>query len=652
VRKAHKRVRVSVVVSGMLIAGLAIGNIGGSVDVAHAARLTAQQARLLSGTATEALATLKASAIVGGETEAGGDDAPDGVAPGVGPGAQLSPGAPGDLGNIIPGHDGTCEVRQGSNVRVNIDCQNATDADLHGRAQAQNETSIAVNPTDPKNLIASANDYRRGDGACGAYYSVDGAKSWNGGLAPAGFIRGALTGTARTYFQASGDTDVAFDSKGVAYLQCQVFNRGFPVTQDPDVSSGILVFRSDNNGASWDFPGRVVVASTDSPESGVVLEDKPLMAIDSNASSPFADRIYITWTEFTDDGAAYIHESFSSDAGETFSPSIVIGGDGGSLCPVSFGVPTDNGACNENQFSYPFVGPDGAVYVVWSNFNNAVAGNDNRNQVLFVKSTDGGVTFGPPSKATDYYDVPDCVTYTGQDPGRSCVPNKSTTNFNSVFRVANYPTAVVDPTNPSRLVVHIASYINGNSNETTGCVPESFSPDTGLNLFDGVLTPACHNQIIESVSGNAGGSFTGQTTDPRRLAIVGRQRVVADVFFQSTAASSKGVVVAYYDRQYGNDDVTGFNDVSITFGHTTKRVTTVSLPPETQFAGTFYGDYIRMAVSGSTAYPSWSDTRLPGVTTCPADPRALCQLGQDEDIFAARVQLDGHSGDNSGNNSQ
>ena len=225
-------------------------------------------------------------------------------------------------------------------MRVNIDCQNASDPDLHGRAQAQNETSIAVNPTDPNNLIASANDYRRGDGACGTYFSTDGADSWNGGLAPAGFIRGALTGTARTYFQAGGDTDVAFDSKGVAYLQCQVFNRGPGVTQDPDVSSGVLVFRSDNKGASWDFPGRVVVASTDSPESGVVLEDKPLMAVDSNARSRFADRIYITWTEFTDDGAAYINESFSSDAGETFSPPKVIGGDGGALCPVSFGVPT------------------------------------------------------------------------------------------------------------------------------------------------------------------------------------------------------------------------------------------------------------------------------------------------------------------------
>jgi hypothetical protein len=30
----------------------------------------------------------------------------------------------------------------------------------------------------------------------------------------------------------------------------------------------------------------------------------------------------------------------------------------------------------------------------------------------------------------------------------------------------------------------------------------------------------------------------------------------------------------------------------------------------------------------------------PGVTTCPNNTRALCQLGQDEDVFTARVQLD------------
>ncbi len=632
------RARRALACGTILLLGLAVDVAVPRGPVAQAATLTRLQTRLLSGTAEQALIALNAKAKFMAAANPGGDDAPDGLAPGVTPGPALTPGAGAGSSNVVPGRDGTCEVRQGNNVRVNDDCQNAADPDLHGRSQAQNETAIAVNPTDPENLIASANDYRRGDGGCGTYYSVNGAKNWSGGVAPASFIRGAaLTGTLRTYFQASGDTDVAFDSKGTAYLQCQVFNRGFGVTQDPDVSSGILLFRSDNKGASWNFPGRVVVASNGSPTSNG-FEDKPLMAVDSNARSPFADRVYVTWTEFRNDGTAPILEAHSSDAGETFSAPKVLSGIDPTLCQVQAGpVP---GACDANQFSYPFVAPDGTVYVVWSNFNNAVSGDDNHNQVLITKSTDGGATFSPVAKATDYFDVPDCVTYTGRDAGRSCVPNKSTTAFNSVFRVANYPTAVVDPSDPSKVVVHVASYISRNSNETTGCVPRGLSAATFLNLYDGVLTTACHNQIIESRSTDAGAHFSGQTTDPRALPVVGRQRNIADEFFQSTAASAKaGIVVSYYDRQYGNDDVTGFNDVSVTSRRSTVRATSASSPPVTQFAGTFFGDYIRMAVSGTTAYPSWSDTRFPGVTTCPANPRQLCQLGQDEDIFTAIVDL-------------
>ena len=66
------------------------------------------------------------------------------------------------------------------------------------------------------------------------------------------------------------------------------------------------------------------------------------------------------------------------------------------MCPVTYGAGTPNGNCNENQFSDPFVGPDGALYVAYNNYNNAVSGNDNRNQILLAKSTDGGNTFSTP----------------------------------------------------------------------------------------------------------------------------------------------------------------------------------------------------------------------------------------------------------------
>ena len=91
------------------------------------------------------------------------------------------------------------------------------------------------------------------------------------------------------------------------------------------------------------------------------------------------------------------------------------------------------GVCDANQFAQPFTAPNGDLYVVFQNFNNALTGDDNRNQMLLVKSTDGGVSFGPPVKVSDFYDLPDCLTYTGHDAFRSCVPTAPLSD-RSIFR--------------------------------------------------------------------------------------------------------------------------------------------------------------------------------------------------------------------------
>ena len=284
------------------------------------------------------------------------------------------------------------------------------------------------------------------------------------------------------------------------------------------------MFRSTgNNGASWNFPGRYTTAFFDPTGTAGVLEDKALMAVDASVTSPFRDRVYVTWTEFAADGTAYIYEIHSSDYGQTFSPRVLVSTDNG-LCPVTFGVPTPQGNCNENQFSDPFTGPDGALYVAYSNFNNAVTGNDNRNQILLAKSTDGGSTFSTPVKVSDYYDLPDCDTYqgVGADPFRACVPEKGSST-KSVFRATNYASGAVNPTKPNQVVVTLGSYINQHSNESNGCVPAGLAAD-GLNLYTGVKTGGCNNDILVSVSTNGAASFTGTTTDPRVETPVTQQR--------------------------------------------------------------------------------------------------------------------------------
>src|SRR5919197_236978 len=47
------------------------------------------------------------------------------------------------------------------------------------RGQAQNETSIAIDPMNTNHLIATSNDYRRGDGNCFSEYSLDKGRTWN-----------------------------------------------------------------------------------------------------------------------------------------------------------------------------------------------------------------------------------------------------------------------------------------------------------------------------------------------------------------------------------------------------------------------------------------------------------------------------------------
>ena len=258
------------------------------------------------------------------------------------------------------------------------------------------------------------------------------------------------------------------------------------------------------------------------------------MTVDNNPGSRFADRIYLSWTTFADDGTGYIYQAHSSDYGESFSDPVLVSADSG-LCGNTFGLPTPQGRCNENQDSQPFTAPDGTLYIVYNNFNNTVTGTDNRNQVLLARSTDGGETFSAPVKVADYYELPDCDTYqgAGADPGRACVPETGPSS-NSVFRASNYPIGGVDPTNPNRVVVTFGSYINRDSNEHRGCTPAGFAAD-GINIYTGVKTGGCNNDILYSVSTDRAGSFSGTVIDPRQLPVVtdGAKQSSTDQFWQA-----------------------------------------------------------------------------------------------------------------------
>jgi hypothetical protein len=645
--------------AGLVLAGVALAVTAafaaqagrGTAKAARGPGLTPLQRRLLSGAAAEALGYSGRPAAKSRVHDMRS------AAAAIGPAAQTG-----------------CPVDHGNNIRVNEDCQNLTDPDLAGRGEAQNETAIAQDPRNPSRMVASANDYRRGDSNCYPYRSSNGGATWQDATAPLSFTRGpAFGGFARQYWQAGGDPSVAWDTKGNAYLSCLLFNRGQPASQNPDLSSAFYVFRSTGNGgASWNFPGRPVAENNDGAGTGDALLDKPYLTIDDKVGSPFQDRLYVTWTFFAADGTAYIYEAHSSDYGESFSAPVIVSGDG-PMCVETDGVPTPHGRCNNNQFSQPFTGPDGALYVVWDNYNvtplgprgddegggdnAAPAGVDNRQQVLLAKSTDGGATFSAPVKVADYYDLPDCLTYQGEDPGVGCVPEKGDTS-NSVFRAANYPSAGANPQNADEIDVTFASYINRHSNESNGCVPEGVNPDTNQPLYDGVKTAgACNNDILISRSTDGGKSFTGTNTDVRRLPATLRDAGHADQFWQWAAFDPKGnLAVSYYDREYSGDERTGSSDVTLSGSRdggtfASARVTTSSMPPESEFSGQFFGDYSGLS-AGDVAHPFWMDTRDPELFVCRdsagrvTTPPSVCTasaanaaVANDENVYTRRMAI-------------
>jgi hypothetical protein len=573
--------------------------------------------------------------------------------------------------NYVPSAGGGCPIQHGDNVKVNQNCLNLTDTDLQGRSQAQNETAIAVDPSNSSHLVAGYNDYRRGDGTCGAGYSLDGGRTWSDATVPNGFVRGDAYGAAREYLQASGDPSVAWDTKGNAYYDCQMFDRGSSTTPNPDDSSAVYVFRSTlNDGASYNFTAHPVIEHADpsGAEGGSFLEDKPYMTVDTTVGSPYQDRIYVTWTEFNSDGSAYIFESHSSNYGQTFSTPTVVSRNS-SLCVKNYGAGTSHGNCNENQFSDPFTGADGNLYVAYANYNNATASlpggdaqtkkKDNHYQILLSESVDGGRSFARPVKVADYYDLPDCGTYqNGQDEGRACVPEKGPTT-NSVYRATNLPTGTVNPRNPNDIAVVFGSYINRDSKESTGCTPTGFA-DTGNPTYDGVKSPGtCNNDIVVSTSSDGGRSFTGTNDNVRTLPSVttAKGQGTTDQFWQWAAFNHRGqLVVSYYDRRYGNDEWTGSSDVSLSVSSDersfiTSRVSTSPSPAESEFSGLFNGDYTGLAVTGTSAYPIWTDTRDLDLVLCSHTgrrkaPPNVCTFSapnahpaNDENVYTARVAL-------------
>jgi hypothetical protein len=339
----------------------------------------------------------------------------------------------------------------------------------------QDETSISINPTTPRNVVAGANDYRLGTGSSGFYASTDNGNSWYDGIIP--FPSTPVTaGNANGYLPSGGDPVLAHDRAGIAYYAQIAFNRY-------NDTNGVFVQRSTNGGFTWSRacvplrgtspsddvascgglgdprqPGDGVVTYADDPDpvlnGNAPFNDKEWMTTgprpagvtptcfgpETHAPRPCdpvtvgVDRIYVTWTKFQTSGFSPIFFSYSDDQGRSWSPEKSISGSA-SFCAF-FGGP-----CNFNQASVPTVSPTtGYLYVSFINGNTP-----DEDQYLMVRSQDGGQTFQGPFLVTSVFDLnyprsgttrPDCAPR-GQQNNRQVLTN-------SCFRLNSYGNIVAD----------------------------------------------------------------------------------------------------------------------------------------------------------------------------------------------------------------
>jgi BNR/Asp-box repeat protein len=168
-----------------------------------------------------------------------------------------------------------CTTAASTAANVNTDCE------FNG---PHNETAIAVNPTDPSNIIGGANDYQltlNPGGHVGeqvasrAHVSFDGGKTWS-----------EYPIYSNSAYQGTGDPSLAFDADGRAYYATLGFRFVGPVNAtNPDV----LVGTSTDKGKTWAMQR---VASGSGTESSVGdLLDKEWVAAwgHGNAIVTFGD---------------------------------------------------------------------------------------------------------------------------------------------------------------------------------------------------------------------------------------------------------------------------------------------------------------------------------------------------------------------------
>ena len=423
----------------------------------------------------------------------------------------------------------------------------------------QNETSIAANRYNALQVVGGMNDYSvlaSGFGGNGVVYSNDGGLTFTH-LNP---VPGGGVALMPGWSNAGGDPAIDFDSGNRAFYTHLGIGTGG--ANNFQRNNGVFCASSNTGGATWN-PTVAVAANTfvvGGPN--IQFEDKPYVAADDHLTSPFQDRLYVTWTRFYPgvhpngaNGGGDIMCARSADNGATWASVRLT-----TLANEPSNTGTGTIGSSFVQFSEPAAGPDGRVNVVYW-----FGGRLNHQS-----STDGGVTW---SAANQPFGAAFNVASVA-----SPLPNET-------FRNPPVPNIECDPTRPSNV------YVVGVDDDDTPAAAD------GANVFftrsvDGGLTWAARVKLNDD-------------------------NLTRNQAFAWMAVNDQGDIgVIWYDTR--ND---GLNHLLDVYGTISKdggltwgpnfRVTDTNFEPNTgQFGGnTFFGDYNGMHGGPCSFHMLWTDTR-------------------------------------------
>jgi hypothetical protein len=182
-----------------------------------------------------------------------------------------------------------------------------------GRVYRNSETEpyLAVNPTNPNNMIAGWHQDRWSNGGAQgtmAAVSLDGGLTWFPINIPFSRCAGGALGSTGDFARAS-DPWISFGPDGTAYYMALVFNTSNGI-------NGMAMSRSLDGGVTWSAPVIIKQSNAAGAKARAAFHDKNSLTADPNDP----DFVYATWTIFRNNITTLV-VARSTDGGRTWGPA-------------------------------------------------------------------------------------------------------------------------------------------------------------------------------------------------------------------------------------------------------------------------------------------------------------------------------------------